>query len=145
MDTSNPKDEAQTKASAPDHPGALQEMLRTARRVTMTSRSTAEEHDAAPQIPQETRMPKIYAYEPVENAEAEEPDDRVVLAVSEESFKSRNYEEYEEEVLEVMADLGFMDVMAFSYQHESASYEESLEILKKDPRIEFVKDPAEEN
>lgn len=87
-------------------------------------------------------MPKIYAYEPIENAEAEEPDDRVVLAVSEESFKSGTYEEYEEEVLEVMASLGFMDVMVFSYQHESASYEESLEILKKDPRIEFVKDPS---
>ncbi|MCC3299359.1 hypothetical protein [Arthrobacter caoxuetaonis] len=87
-------------------------------------------------------MPRIYAYEPIENAEAEEPGDRVVLAVSEESFKSGSYEEYEEEVLQVMSELGFMDVMVFSYQHESVPYEESLEILRKDPRIAFVTDPS---
>lgn len=87
-------------------------------------------------------MSKIFVYEPSENSEAEDDSDRCVVAVSEESFNSGNYEEYEEEVIQIMAELGFMDIMAFSYQHESVPYVESLEILKNDPRIAFVKEPA---
>lgn len=86
-------------------------------------------------------MSKVYVYEPSENSEAEDTFELCVIAVSEESFTSGDYEEYEEEVLQVMEELGFMDIMVFSYQHETLPYEESLEILKNDPRIAFVTEP----
>ena len=86
-------------------------------------------------------MIKVVVYEPSENDDAEDNDELVVVAMSEESFNSGEHEEYEEDVLKVMNDLGFIDVSAFSYQHHSIPYEASLEILKNDPRIIMVDEP----
>lgn len=42
METTAPKDKEQAETSAPGHEDALQEILRTARRVTLTSRTAKE-------------------------------------------------------------------------------------------------------
>lgn len=90
-------------------------------------------------------MSKIVVWEPEESInDAADGEDRYVVAVSEENFNAREYVEYEEEVLEIMEDIGFFDCMAFSYQpfeYSPLSFDENLEKLKADSRVSFIEEP----
>lgn len=76
------------------------------------------------------------------DTELEDPDDEVTYGVftafSEDSYKSKDFEEYEVNVLKVMGSLGFVDIMAFNYENDSKSLEENIETLKNDSRIIYM-------
>lgn len=81
-------------------------------------------------------MSKIYVY-----LNEDDEDEITFIAVTKTEYETNEYEEYNPEVLKVMEDLGFGDVMVFTFQHAAEDYEGSLEILKNDPRIKLVSNP----
>jgi len=82
---------------------------------------------------------KVVVFRDIELEDPEGEDPRgVFTAYSEDSYRSKDFEEYEVAVLKIMGSLGFTDTMAFNYENFAKTLEENIETLKNDSRIIYM-------